>query len=231
MTSMTMLTVCFAIINSHIIDYRSMKSRVWSLKPAGREDIKSTIFLYWAEVRIHFKAQIQTFSIGTNNSSQYYQTISTEEDCDLNGNHPTQWVTNIFHANRHDFALPPRTYESQRHIALSRSANMRDILTRTKLHLPQCGDMYDLFDVRCTFEASLPARGRSHRSDVPMPSSSCFSILNYRDEQSDARIPCSKVISFLFYRLAGHIFCKIMTDDIEKNLDKIFVIVLLIFDI
>lgn len=115
------------------------------------------LILNQSQTRIHFKAQIQTFSIGMDSSSQYYQTISAEEDCDLNGNHPTQRVTNIFHANRHDFAFPPRTYESPRHIALSRSANMGDILTRTKLHLPQCGDMYDLFDgvlskLRCLHE-------------------------------------------------------------------------------
>jgi len=68
---------------------------------------------------IHFNAQIQAFSIGASSSSQYHRTISIGENRDLNGNHTTQQATNVFHANRHDFAFPPRTSESPRYIALS----------------------------------------------------------------------------------------------------------------
>lgn len=154
------------------MDYRNVKS--WILKPASQKDMLVRFELKSAE--IHFKAPIQAFSISASSSSQYDRTISTEESCDLNGNHPAQQATNVFYANRYDFAFPPRTYESPRHIALLRSANTRDIPTRTRLHLPQCGAGYVRPIRRCTFEASLPARGRSHRSDVPMAPSSCFSI-------------------------------------------------------
>jgi len=137
------------------VNYKSVKYRASILKPTNLEE--------HVEVSgIHFNAQIQAFSIGANSSSEYHQTISIGENRDLNGNHMTQQVTNVFHANRHDFAFPPRMSlrgTSRSHL----SANAGDI-PRTRLHLPQCGAGYVRPIQQCTFEASSLARGCSHRS-------------------------------------------------------------------
>lgn len=131
----------------------SVKSRVWGLKLAGRKDMPVRFLSSWIQLEStlkHKSRRSRLVRIAVRNTVELFPPGRIMIWMVIT---PMQQVTNVFHANRHDFAFSARTYESPRHIALLRSANTGDIPIQTKLHLPQCGAGYVRPIRRCTFIA------------------------------------------------------------------------------
>lgn len=106
-----------------------------------------TILIELKSAETHFKAPFQAFSISASSSLQYDRTISRKLVIRMVITRGSKPLTSFMQIER-DFALPPRTYESPRNVALTHDSRIREIYPseRDCIRRSAGQDTYDLFD-------------------------------------------------------------------------------------